>query len=75
MPEFEYLRYTKHAILRMDQRKLSRIDVELTIRSGESWIDEDGLWVCELGQIRVIVREENEGGVVITALRLRGMER
>lgn len=75
MPEFESLRYTKHALSRMSQRRLSSIDVELTIRSGETWVDDDGLWVFELGGLRVIVREEQEVGIVITAVKLRGQER
>lgn len=74
MPEFESLRYTSHAISRMNERKLSQFDVELAIRSGDSWIDDDGLWICELHHIRVVVREERDVGIVITAMRLRGRD-
>lgn len=75
MPQFESLRYTRHAEIRMKERKLSRLDVEMALQSGECWIDEDGLWVCELGHVRIIVRDEQEFGVIITAMKLRGGER
>lgn len=75
MPEFESIRFTKHALSRMSERKLSQVDVELVIRTGESWIDDDGLWICELGQIRVVIREDQERGVVITAVKLKGRSR
>lgn len=75
MPEFDSLRYTTHAISRMNQRKISRIDVELTLQRGESWINEDDLWVCELGHIRVIAREDQGVGIIITAMRVKGGER
>lgn len=71
MPEFESLRYTKHASEHMSKRKLSRPAVELTLQHGESWLDDDDLWICELDKIRIVVREESGHGVIITAIRMK----
>lgn len=75
MPQFDSLRFTQHAIARMRQRKISRADVELVFDFGEWYLNEEELWVGELGHIRVIVREEQDVGIIITAMRLRGGER
>lgn len=75
MPEFDSIRYTKHAVSRMNQRRILRTDVELVIRIGDSRIDEDGLWICDKGHIRVVVRDDDGIGIVITAVRLKGGER
>lgn len=75
MPEFESLRFSAHALARMGQRRISELDVELTIKNGESWIEDDGNWICELGPYRVVLREENDVGVVITAMKLKGRDR
>lgn len=75
MPEFDYLRFTSHAVERMNQRKISRADIELVLQVGEWYVNEEELLVCELGHVRVIVREEQGVGIIITAMRLRGGER
>lgn len=72
MPEFDSIRYTNHAIMRMNQRKIARTDVELVLRMGENWADEDGIWICEMGHVRVVVREDDGTGREITAIRLKG---
>ncbi len=74
MPEFVSIRYTNHAVARMSQRKIVKADVELVLRIGESRVDEDGLWICEEGHIRVVVREDDGIGIVITVVRLKGGE-
>lgn len=75
MPEFDYLRFTSHAVERMNQRKISRADIKLVLQVGEWYVNEEELLVCELGHVRVIVREEQGVGIIITAMRLRGGER
>jgi hypothetical protein len=75
MPEFDSLRFTRHALARMSQRKISEVDIKLAIQAGESWLNEEEHWICELGHIRVIVREEEGVGIIITAMRLKGGER
>lgn len=69
------MRFTRHALERMSQRKISELDVRLALQMGQSWINEDDHWVCELGHIRVIFREDNGDGVIITAIRAKGGER
>lgn len=75
MPEFDSIRYTAHAVVRMNQRKIARTDVELVLLMGESWIDEEGIWICELGHVRVVIRDDDGTGIVVTAIRLKGGER
>lgn len=44
----------------------------MAILKGDCWIDDDENWICELGAIRVVIREELDVGIVITAIKFWG---
>jgi hypothetical protein len=55
MPQYSAITYSGHAEQRMRRRRLSRQDVELVLRIGE-WVEEDdGSWLYDLGNIRVVI--------------------
>lgn len=72
MPIFEQIRYTRHALERMDERRVSRADVELALRIGEGRPGKRGTWIYELGSWRVVAAEEDGSARIITVVRLRG---
>lgn len=71
MPEFRDITYSRHALRRMQQRRISRGEVALVLRIGEGYADEDDSWIYELGKIRVVITERNDVAHVITVIRLR----
>ena len=76
MARFAWIIYTKHALQRMEHRRISRDDVEAALELGEGAIDEDDNLIYQLQTphgwtIRVVVADEGETARVITAMRLR----
>ncbi len=57
MPIFDGIVYTRHALDRMTQRRISREDVELTQRVGEGRPGTLGSWVYERGPYRVLTSQ------------------
>ncbi|MGI8483342.1 MAG: DUF4258 domain-containing protein [Thermomicrobiales bacterium] len=71
MPVFDAITYSTHAERRMRKRGLSRQDVELVLRIGEGFHDDDGTWVYELGSIRVVIDDRDATAHVVTVIRMR----
>jgi hypothetical protein len=68
--------YTRHAIDRMQQRRISKEEVEAVLRFGEGYLDDDEFWVFEMEslhdrRLRVIVTESGDDARVVTVMRLR----
>ena len=55
----------------MRRRRFPRQDVELVLRVGEGVEEDDGTWVYELGNIRVVIVERGTTAHVVTIVRLR----
>jgi len=47
MPVYSAITCSSHAERRMHKRRLSRHDVELVLRIGEGYEEDDGTWVYE----------------------------
>ena len=73
MPVYESIEYTPHALTRMKDRRITKADVELTLRLGEGRPARRDKWFFELGHIRVVVVEFEQSARVVTVIRLRGM--
>lgn len=72
MPLFERITYSAHALIRMQQRRISPEDVALALRVGEGYEDDDGNWIYELGRLRAIIQDRDSDAHVITAIKLKG---
>lgn len=72
MPVFDAITYTRHARERMDERRIRREDVELTLRTGEGRPGRHDTWIYESGRYRVVIAEEDGTALVLTVIRLRG---
>jgi hypothetical protein len=74
---FESITFTNHALGRMRQRRITQLDVESIVQSGDgTFDDESGTWSFKgpsmQGRIiRVIAFDEGDSARVITAMRLR----
>lgn len=71
MPAFETITYSTHAEWRMRKRGFSRQDVELVLRIGDGYMQDDGTWAYELGRVRVVIVDRDDAAHVITVIRLR----
>jgi len=71
MPVFETITYSTHAEWRMCKRGFSRHDVELVLRIGDGYMQDDGGWVYELGRVRVMIVDHDDAAHVVTVIRLR----
>jgi hypothetical protein len=76
VPEYDSLEFTQHARERMQERRISADDVELTLRLGEGRPGARDTWVYEMRSvsgagIRVVIKEMDVIARVITVIRLR----
>jgi hypothetical protein len=55
----------------MQKRRLSPHDVELVLRIGEGYEEDDGTWVYAFTNIRVVIVERRSAAHVVTEMRLR----
>lgn len=62
------MRYTDHAMQRMAERGITRLDVHQAITSGDRWLSKDRTIVFEHGSVRVVVDPIKPA--VITAMRV-----
>ena len=71
MPVFDVITFSKHAERRMMKRRISRHEAELTLRIGTGFPEDDGTWIYELGQVRVVIVERGPAAHVVTVIQLR----
>ncbi|HWV35199.1 MAG TPA: DUF4258 domain-containing protein [Thermomicrobiales bacterium] len=72
MPIFDAIIYSWHARQRMKQRRIAAKDVELALRIGEGHPGDDGTWIYELGDIRVVIVDADDATAhIVTVIRLR----
>lgn len=62
MPEYDSIEFTHHALERMQERRISREDVQLVLRLGEGRPGKRGTWLYEMRSgsgpgIRIVVKE------------------
>ena len=73
MPIFDAIIYSWHARQRMKQRRIAAKDVELALRIGEGHPGDDGTWIYELGDIRVVIVDADDDSTahIVTVIRMR----
>jgi peroxiredoxin len=71
MPVYNAITYSRHAEQRMRIRGLSRQDVELALRIGDGFPEDDGTYVYELDRIRVVIVERGAVAHVVTVIKMR----
>lgn len=72
MPRFTRIVYTQHARQRMEERRITHEDVDLTPHTGEGRPGRQDTWLYERGRYRVAVRDVDGAALVLTVIRLRG---
>jgi hypothetical protein len=71
MPVSDAITYSRHALQRMRQRRISRDDVELVLRIGEGVPEDDGTWTYQLDRLAVVIVEREGAAHVVTVMRMR----
>lgn len=70
-PVYDEITYSEHAVRRMRKRRITRVDVELVLRLGEGFQEDDGTWLYELDQLIVVIVDRDVAAHVVTVMRKR----
>ncbi len=55
----------------MRKRRISPEDVELVLRAGDGFLEDDGTWRYELDRLAVVIVEREDDARIVTVMRMR----